>query len=191
MPLDLSTVDFIADNSNTSIEHPVAGKNKAFYPVSVLRFLHFQKLAGRLSSATRELFHDQASEAGAQSETNVQEQLGSRTSQSTALPMSVSLSESHRAARLKDMEAIFASLDEATMAHLGLIVLDSMRDQFVRDPAKPFTTADGLHFASTAPAGVFLECCIGAFKASMDSFAPFAKKAMAGLAAKVKTTLDK
>jgi len=176
MPLDLSSVDFISDAANTSVESQVKGKPKSFYPLSTRRVLAFRSLAGKIASSVRDILYDYTQESGAQSERNQQKQVGSDMMTSTVLPSTPALSETHRKFRMKSIEQLFESFDDATVEALALGIMDSMRDDFPRDKEKPFTTKDAKELVDTLPVSMFVECAIGVFRANMDSFGPFAKK---------------
>lgn len=174
--LDLSKVDFIADRANTSSPHQVAGKEREFWPLSTPRLIVFRPLAGKVAAALRDMTHDYTQESGAQTERNEQEKVGSKTLLSTVLPLSPALSEQHRKARMASVEALVAAFDDDVLTNLALCILDSMRDDFPRDKDKPFTKADAKALLDEMPFPTFVECCVGVFKANVDSFGLFAKK---------------
>lgn len=175
--LDLSKVDFLADAANTSVESEVCGKKKSFYPLSQRRVNSFRGLAAKIASAVRDMLYDYSKESGAQSERNTQKQVGSDFLQSTVLPLNPALSEAHRKFRMSSMEQLVNAMDDAAVEAMALCILDSMRDDFPRDKDKPFTAADAKKLVDEIPFPAFVQCAMGVYKANIDSFGPFAKRA--------------
>lgn len=186
---DLSSIEYL--RSSPPVECEVGGRLKKFYPLSPLNITLFQQHAQTFAQHLRDAAYKYSDEAGQNTSTTRDERLQTMAQDVTIMPLSAEASKLHRAARMESASKLAsAALDPALMRLLGLCILDSMRDDFPRDPQKPWTEVDGRDLVAALTIPAFFQCCKGVLQANLDSFGPFAKKAVAKAAAKLEKLVD-
>lgn len=154
------------------VEHPVGEKVCKFYPISTKVLFQLRGLAKPIAKGIASLLTSQQNDIGRES-VEVQAPDGGRQLRTTIQPISDSLAKTRFDQRASTLDQLIDQLmSEGASSMLALLVVDSMRDDFPRNPSP----ADLSKFVAEMPAERMIEMLVGVSKANRKLFDPLKER---------------
>ncbi len=160
------------------IEHPVQTKLLRFYPISVKSAFRVRSIAQPIAKALASLLGKHDNDVAQKVKTKMRDgKVEDQDIQTEAIPKEIAELRSKERERAVS-DAVMVLLDPDNSVIIGMLLADSLRDNFPRD----IMVADAKEFVDELPAPVLTEFLVGLALANKKVLGPLAE--MAGEAMK-------